>query len=210
MRSSALPIAALLLVASVSCGGSDAADARIDQDLEQDLAKASASALELANGPGAYQPMRFVSAIEQVPQAEPERRKPQPKPTVRKNTSTEAEDQKATDPAPQEEVATPVAEQPQVTEEAEAVDVAEAPRVPIVAPRPAPLPVEVPSAGGSGAVGGGRAEGPDWGDVIGVVLRGGRVDPGHCPPRRPRGRNPGFPIPQQYMPPVVLRPAIHP
>lgn len=210
MRSSALPVAALLLAASVSCGRPDASDVRMSEDLEQDLAKASASALELANGSGTYQPMRFVSAIEQVPRAEPERRKPQPKPTVRQNTSNDVEDQKTPDPVTQEEVATPVAEQPQVTEEAEAVDVAEAPRVPIVAPRPAPLPVEVPSSGGSGVVGGGRTEGPDWGDVIGVVLRGGRVDPGHCPPRRPRGRNPGFPIPQQYTPPVVLRPAIHP
>lgn len=210
MRSSALPVAALLLAASVSCGRSDASDARLSEELEQDLAKASASALELANGSGTYQPMRFVSAIEQVPQAEPERKKPQPKPTVRRNASTEVEEQKAPDPAPETAVATPVAEVPLVTDEAESVDVAEAPRVPIVAPRPAPLPVEVPSSGGSGAVGGGRTEGPDWGDVVGVVLRGGRVDPGHCPPRRPRGRGLPFPIPQQYTPSVVLRPTIHP
>lgn len=209
MRSNALPAAALLLAASISCGGSDTASDRLSEDLEQDLAKASASALELANGSGAYQPMRFVSAIEQLPQAEPERRAPRPKPTVRRNASSDLEEQKAPDPAPQAEVATPVAEQPQVTEEAESVDVAEAPRVPIVAPRPAPRPVEVPSSGGSGVVGGGRTEGPDWGDVVGVVLRGGRVDPGHCPPRRPRGRGLPFPIPQQYTPPV-LRPTIHP
>ena len=209
MRSSALPIAALLLAASVSCGRSDASDARLSDDLEQDLAKASASALELANGSGSYQPMRFVSAIEQVPQAEPERKKPQPKPTVRKNTSSDLAEEKAPEPEPEQQVATPVAEQPQVTEEAESVDVADAPRVPIVAPRPAPVPVEVPSSGGSGVVGGGRTEGPDWGDVVGVVLRGGRVDPGHCPPRRPRGRGLPFPIPHDYTPPV-LRPTIHP
>ncbi|HSA56536.1 MAG TPA: hypothetical protein VLE53_12585, partial [Gemmatimonadaceae bacterium] len=88
--------------------------------------------------------------------------------------------------------------------------VAEAPRVPIVAPRPAPLPVEVPSSSGSGAVGGGRTAGPDWGDVVGVVIRGGRVDPGHCPPRRRPGRIgiSGIPIPHQYAP--ALRPIIHP
>ena len=209
MRSSTLPIAALLLAASVSCGRSDASDARLSDDLEQDLAKASASALELANGSGSYQPMRFVSAIEQVPQAEPERKKPQPKPTVRKNTSSDLAEEKAPEPEPEQQVATPVAEQPQVTEEAESVDVADAPRVPIVAPRPAPVPVEVPSSGGSGVVGGGRTEGPDWGDVVGVVLRGGRVDPGHCPPRRPRGRGLPFPIPHDHTPPV-LRPTIHP
>ena len=68
-------------------------------------------------------------------------------------------------------------------------EVSEAPRVPSVAPRPAPLPVEVVT--GHGSVGRGRDEGPDLGTVIGVVLRGGRVDPGHCPPRRRPG---GIPI----------------
>jgi hypothetical protein len=208
MRSSALPIALLLIAGGVACGRTEARDSRLSDELQRDLAAAASSALELANAGSSTEPMRVVSAIEQIPTAAPEPRRPKPKPTVARNAAPESEEAKAPDPEPQPVVSTPVLDEPEVQEEAEAIDVAEAPRVPVVAPRPAPVPVDVPSTGGggSGVVGPGRNDGPDWGDIIGVVIRQGGRDPGHCPPRRrPR---PGFPIP--YQSPVQLpHPGIH-
>jgi hypothetical protein len=210
MRSSALPIAVLLIAGGVACGRR-APDTRLSEDLERDLTAAASSALELANSGAAYVPTRVVSPIEQVARAAPQPRQPRPKPALSRNAAPESQEARAPEPEPQPVVSTPVLDEPEVTQEAAETDVADAPRVPVVAPRPAPVPVDVPSTsgGGSGVVGPGRNPGPDWGDIIGIVIRQGGSDPGHCPPRRrPRGPGIGFPIPYQS-PVPVLRPGIH-
>jgi hypothetical protein len=64
--------------------------------------------------------------------------------------------------------------------------------VPTIIPRPTAT-TATPAASGDAE---GRSEGPSRGEVlgtiigeaIGVVIRGGPVGPGHCPPRRGRGR----------------------
>ncbi len=82
--------------------------------------------------------------------------------------------------------------------------------VPSVVPRPAAT-AATPAPSGDAEVG--RSDGPSRGEVlggiigeaIGVVIRGGPVGVGHCPPRRrPRG---GILLPLEIMPPVV-RPGI--
>ena len=194
---------------AAACGGTGARDTGLSEELERDLAAAASSALELANSRASTEPLRVVSAIEQVATGAPESRRPKPKPTVSRTTSPETAEAKAPDPEPEPVVSAPVDHEPEVTEEVEATDVAEAPRVPVVAPRPAPVPVEIPATSGGvpEGIGRGRNDGPDWGDIIGVVIGPGRRDPGHCPPRR-RPRGVGFPIP--YQAPMPIAPRIHP
>ena len=162
----------LLTLVAAACGppGDPAAN---DAAATDAIAQARARAEDLANSSQNYQPVRFVSEIERVRVPKPVKR-PEPDTLVREGK----------DLVPAETVVVPsVATQT----EAPAVDVdsttdmASAPRVPSVVPRDAPTPTAV------GGTGDWRAPdpGPDLGTVIGVVLRGGRVDPGHCP-RHPR------------------------
>ena len=137
------------------------------------LEQAKARAQDLANSTQSYQPVRFVSAIEQSRTPPPRR----PKPDV---VVKEGPDPVAADPIP-----TPAAvqEEPAVTQVDTSAQTAVAPRVPSIIPREAALPAAV--GGGPSGDWRGNDPGPDMGTAIGVVLRGGRVDPGHCP-RHPR------------------------
>lgn len=222
MRSTTLWIAGLALVAVAACDRGSASDARLSEDLERDLAAAASATLELANGSQGYQPMRFVSEVEQISRSTPAPPPSAPARNVAK-PATETVEEPGTPPAetasepvqepapePVEADAAAAAESPtEVEAPAEADVYADAPRVPVVAPRPAPIPVDVPAPGGAGS---GRArggdDGPDWGTVIGVVIRGGRVGDRHCPPR-PRGGGIIVPIPRRHeaLPPV-LRPIV--
>lgn len=161
----------LLTLAAAACAKSpqptpDAAASTITQ--------ARARAEDLANSTQNYQPVRFVSAIEQVQV---------PKPVTRSKPDTvvlEGKEALHGEAVPVPTVA-PEAELPAVQIDSTTESVGE-PRVPSIIPRDAPRPAAV---GGGGGEWRGRDPGPDMGTVIGVVLRGGRVDPGHCP-RHPR------------------------
>lgn len=175
---------------AAACGGGDLQSASIPDDLKQDLAAASAPKLELASAAGDYQPMRFVSDIEQTELSTPVKRAPKPRPMPAPTSSPQPQDQ----PAPAPEPEAQVAEAPQAPQVAEAVSA-----VPSVAPRPSALPVDMPSTQGVGdrdgqVFGRGGDRGADIGGIIGVVIRGGGVGPDHCPPRRRGGRRPPFPI----------------
>lgn len=190
MRSNLVHLLVPLAFVAAACGGSPATG-DLPDDLKQDLAAtaASSSTLELANGSTGYQPMRFVSDIEQTDASTPVERAPSPRP-VRVPRPTAA-------PAPEPEQAP----SPEPTPEVQVAEVAQSPEpqpevssVPMVAPRPAALPVDVPSTqvadrgeGRGGGIGRGD-DGVGIGGVIGVVIRGGGVGPDHCPPRR---RGPG-------------------
>jgi hypothetical protein len=164
----------LMTLAAVACGPSSQPDVATSSDSSGAVAEAKARAQDLANSNQSYQPVRFVSAIEQVRPPRPVR-KPQPDVVVR-----EGKDSVSVEPVP-----LPAASQeeglPVVQNEAP-VEASDAPRVPSIVPRDAPMPAAV---GGSAGDWRGRDPGPDMGTVIGVVLRGGRGDPGHCP-RHPR------------------------
>jgi hypothetical protein len=138
------------------------------------LEQAKARAQDLANSTQSYQPVRFVSAIEQSSTRRPLR---EPKPEV---VVKEGPDRVEADPIP-----TPatVQEEPAAAPVDTSTQTAVAPRVPSIIPREAALPEAV--GGGPGGDWRGNDPGPDMGTAIGVVLRGGRVDPGHCP-RHPR------------------------
>ena len=167
----------LLTLAVAACGPSSQNDAATVSDTAGALAEAKALAQDLANSNQSYQPARFVSAIEQVRPPRPVR-KPQPDVVVREGT-----DSVSAEPVP-----LPAASQegePAVQHEPP-VEASDAPRVPSIIPRDAPMPAAV---GGSSGNWRGNDPGPEMGTVIGVVLRGGRGDPGHCP-RHPGARPP--------------------
>ena len=161
----------LLTVAAAACA--QAPQLATPDDSASTVAQARARAEDLANSTQNYQPVRFVSAIEQV--------RP-PRPVTRTKPDTVVLEGK--DPVHVEPVAVPTEAEGPALQVDSTTETASAPRVPSIIPREAPEPAAV--GGGSG--GGdwrGRDPGPDMGTVIGVVLRGGRVDPGHCP-RHPR------------------------
>ena len=203
MRTSAWrSILPVVLIVGASCGRGSSNTAKLTDDLQRDLAAASTASIQLANESQGYKPMRFVSAIERGEDAVPVQRRPSPRPVVRNHTSTEPAQEKAPDPSPQVAVEAPKAPEPQQP----APTISDAPTVPVVAPRPAPLPVDYPSSdggsrgsvGAGGSTGSGRSPGPDIGTIIGVIIRGGAIGDDHCVPRRvPRGPRglprPGFP-----------------
>lgn len=165
----------LVTLVAAACGPSSQPDTATSADSA--LADAKARAQDLANSTQSYQPVRFVSDIEQV-------RPPRPTMEPRREVVVkDGKDSVQVDPVPVPaivpDVAAPVPESDSV------VDAAASPRVPSIIPREAPVPTAV---GGGGSAAGdwrGNDPGPDMGTVIGVVLRGGRGDPGHCP-RHPR------------------------
>lgn len=207
MRSTAVSTALLVALVSASCDRGSADEAQLSAELERDLAAAAAATVELANGAQGYQPMRFVSEVEQIPTSKPAPRQPRRQVDEPVEQAPAEHHAPATEPEPEPVVESTAAE-PAPAPTTEETIVADAPRVPIVAPRPAPMPVDVPESGGSSGRARGVDEGPDWGTVIGVVIRGGRVGDRHCPPR-PRGPIP-FPYPNYETMPPVLRPIIHP
>jgi len=164
----------LMTLAAMACGPSSQPVADTGADSSRALAEAKARAQDLANSNQSYQPVRFVSAIEQVRPPRPVR-KPQPDVVVREGTDS-VRVEPVPLPAPSNEEGIPAAQN-----EASG-DAGSAPRVPSIVPRDAPLPAAVGVSSGEWR---GHDPGPDMGTVIGVVLRGGRGDPGHCP-RHPR------------------------
>lgn len=164
----------LTTLAATACGPSSQPAESSQAETARTLEQAKARAQDLANSTQNYQPVRFVSAIEQVRAPRPVL-DPKQADVVKKGT-----DSVSVDPVPM-----PAAVQDESIPAVQSDSVAEmpvAPRVPSIVPREAPLPASV--GGGTGDWRG-NDPGPDMGTTIGVVLRGGRVDPGHCP-RHPR------------------------
>lgn len=163
----------LILAAGAACGPSSQPAPLSGSDDAAVLAAARARAEELANSTRNYQPVRFVSELEQV---RPPRPPAGPRPVDDPGTTA---DSLLTESIPDPSV--PESEAAPDNQTDSALESSEVPRVPSIIPREAPMP-EVVNTGGV------RRDidpGPDMGTVIGVVLRGGRVDPGHCP-RHPR------------------------
>ena len=161
----------LLTVAAAACAQSP--ESTTPDASANTVAQARARAEDLANSTQNYQPVRFVSAIEQV-------RPPRPVTRIKPDTVV----LEGKDPVHVEPVVVPTETEGPVLQVDSTTETASAPRVPSIIPRDAPEPAAVGGSGGGGEWRG-RDPGPDMGTVIGVVLRGGRVDPGHCP-RHPR------------------------
>ena len=164
----------LTTLAAFACTPSSQPADSSQAEAEKALEAAKARAQDLANSSQNYQPVRFVSAIEQVRAPRPVR---EPKPA---DVVKEGKDSVAVDPIP---MPAPVQEDSNPAIQTESVaDNPVTPRVPSIIPREAPLPAAVGSGTGDWR---GNDPGPDMGTTIGVILRGGRGDPGHCP-RHPR------------------------
>ena len=163
-----------LMVAAMACGASSEPAESRQAETAKTLEAAKARAQDLANSTQNYQPVRFVSAIEQVRAPRPVR-DPKPADVVKEGT-----DSVTVDPIPMP--ATVQEESIPAVQSDSAADIPVAPRVPSITTRDAPQPAAVGTGSGEWR---GNDPGPDMGTVIGVVLRGGRTDPGHCP-RHPR------------------------
>ena len=141
------------------------------------VAQAQAKAEDLANSTQNYQPIRFVSELEQSTV---------PRPVTRREVDDVVKE--GADSVIAETVVEPepmtTQHEPDVAADSTPVE-ASAPRVPMIVPREAPLPEAVVTNGSGAGNWRGVDPGPDMGTVIGVVLRGGRVDPGHCPRHPP-------------------------
>jgi hypothetical protein len=183
-----------LAVFAAACGPDASKSSQIGDDLKHDL-EASSATLELASPTANYKPMRFVSELEQTNNATPVERVRAPRHVATKNASTQ--DQQTESPTPEAPSEVQVAQTPSESPQSPTPS-NDVPTVPIVAPRPAALPVDYPAADGSGRGRSGRGEGTTGigiGDVIGVVIRGGGVGDDHCVPPRRGGRGRGFPFP---------------
>lgn len=165
----------LVTLVVAACGPSSHPEPSTDPDSA--LAEARARAQDLANSTQSYQPVRFVSDIEQVRPPRPTR---EPRLDV---VVKDGKDSVQVEPVPLPAVAPDDAAP--VPQADSAVDEASGPRVPSIIPRDAPVPTAVGGGGSGAGEWRGNDPGPDMGTVIGVVLRGGRGDPGHCP-RHPR------------------------
>jgi len=173
----------LIVLAVWACQPSAEPPATKEESAAANVEQAKSLAKDLANSAQNYQPVRFVSDIEKVKVPKPVTQ-PEVEEVVVKGT-----DSVQVDPMPVPEQITTPENPPVVAPDSTPVE-APAPRVPSIIPREAPAPDVV----GRGPTRGPEA-GPDWGTVIGVVIRGGRGDPGHCPRHRP-------PPPPNSHPPV--------
>lgn len=192
LHRTALVYATAFIAASCGSGSESPSD-----ELLRDLSAAQSSSIDLAARVQDYQPTRFVSAVEQLPVAAPTRARV---PRRVYNPPAVAE-------VPLEE--TTLAPEPAAEIVQTPVPAPEVSAVPSVVARPAAT-AATPAPSGDAEVG--RSDGPSRGDVlgtiigeaIGVVIRGGPVGVGHCPPRRRPGR---ILLPLEIMPPIV-RPGV--
>jgi hypothetical protein len=156
-------------VVTAACSGGDEAL----PDTANLVREGQARAKDLANSAQSYQPVRFVSEVEQIRPPRPVSKRVVAEVVTKGIDSVDVEAVMA--PAP----VTAVAE-PEVAADSTTAT-SSVPSVPSIVPRSAPAPEAVASTGSGLGEWRGRDPGPDMGTVIGVVLRGGRVDPGHCP-----------------------------
>lgn len=187
-------LAGPIVLAAVACGRSDTPSASVSDELQQDLAAASAASVEMASA-GDYKPLQVVSAIEQPEATSPVRSAPAPRRVTRPAAVSESPAaERSPEPLPEPEVQ--VASMP--------VEEATPAPVPVITPvstgaRPTAQPIAMPASGDEGrgeGNGGGVGVGEAIGIVIGtVIIRGGRGGIDHCDPRTDgrRGRTGGYP-----------------
>jgi hypothetical protein len=193
-----LKVATLSLAVLVgACSAGKERSAALPDDLQKDLAVASAAAPGLATAPQAYKPMEVVSSVERARTAAPakrpgatKRRTPPAKRAV--PVSRPAEDV-IEEPTVATTVPTPIAtEAPEPIERAPMPD----PEPQVIAQQPSDAPAPV-GGGNEGDAGigqrrGGGGLGGILGGIIGaVVIRGGHGGVDKCDPRtdgRRRGR----------------------
>jgi outer membrane biosynthesis protein TonB len=199
-------LTAALALGAIACGTKQEQSASIDADLQKDLASVGASDSGLALASADYQPMRFVSSVEQVKPAVPSKRvshtsepakAPKPRPKAKRAPAP------APTPEPQvvAEADVPEPEPQQTPSEAPAPE----PQPVVIAQQPSPEPSHAPVGNtGDGGVGN-RGNGGGWGGILGgiigaVVIRGGMGGVDHCDPRtdgRVRPTYPNVPIARQ-------------
>jgi len=205
MRLHSLLLVGSSVVLAAACRDRAPASTALNSDLKRDLeAAASTDGLQLANSAGGYQRAQFVSAIEQTNQSSPSQAVPRPRPVVHAKAGVTPQEEKSPDEQVANQVVAPETPTPQPEAQAPAAD---EPRIPTVAPRPVAAPVDAEGTTVRGNGGGSRGAGapPDIGEVIGVIMRGGRVGDDHCVPhRRPGSR--GFPFPRM----LDIAPRLHP
>jgi hypothetical protein len=183
-----------LVVFAGACGTSKEKSAALPDDLQKDLAAASAPASDLASAPKSFEPTQVVSAMERTTATTRVKAivktKRHTKPMRRPEPVTKpAEEVAAADVAGTTEMApAPTAKAPAPS------DMPTIPEPVAAAPEPGnePAPSTVPARGGSGTggVGSGRRGGGIgglggiFGGIIGaVVIRGGHGGVDHCDPR---------------------------
>lgn len=195
-----LKVATLSLAVLVgACGSEKQQSAALPDDLQKDLAVASAAAPGLATAPNSYKPMEVVSSVERAKTAAPMKRpvatKRRTPPVKRAAPVSKPAEDVAEEPAVATTTPTPIAtEAPEPVEQAPVP----APEPQVVAQQPSDEPAPVGRGnGGSGdeGIGAGRSGGGlggILGGIIGaVVLRGGHGGVDKCDPRtdgRRRGR----------------------
>ena len=219
-----------LAVFAAACGTSKEQSATLPEDLQKDLAAASAPASDLATAPKSFEPTRFVSEMERT--------------TGTTRVKTIVATKRRTKPVRRPD---PVSKPAEVVAAAEVAGTTEMAPAPTVAPAPAalptipepvattpepgaePAPSPVPTRGGSGDGGiGERRRGRGIGGlggllggiIGGVVIRGGHGGVDKCDPRTDgrgggifiQGPNMGMPLPtgtfprrfsRQYSPPQL-------
>jgi hypothetical protein len=194
-----------LVVLASACGTRKEQTATLPDDLQKDLAVASAPASDLATAPRSFQPTRFVSAMERSRTATPAKKLV----ATKRHTAPVRRPQPVTKPA--ESVADDAAvatnaEAPAPTRTPDPAPVATAPEPVVIAQQPAaePAPVPVDNRGGEGDGGmGARRRGGGIGGLGGllggifggVIIRGGHGGVDKCDPRTDgRGRGGGITI----------------
>lgn len=185
-------LAGSIIVVAVACSGPQEPAAGVSDDLQRDLAAASAASVQMAAA-GDYQPLQVVSAIEQPKVTTPVRAASAPRRVTRPA---------AVSPAPAAERTPEPIPEPEVQVASVPVEETAPAPVPVITPvstgaRPTAQPIGMPASGDDGhGDGGGIGVGEAIGIVIGtVIIRGGRGGIDHCDPRTDgrRGRTGGYP-----------------
>ena len=205
-----------LAVFAGACGISKEKSATLPEDLQKDLATASAPSSDLATAPKSFEPTRFVSEMERTTGPvriktivkTKRKTKPMPRPEP---VSKPAEEVAAADVAGTSEMAPSTTMQPVPSDMPTISEpVATAPE-----PGARPAPTPIPSTGSSGNDGiGDHRRGRGIGGILGgifggVVIRGGHGGVDKCDPRTDgrrtgaiyiSGPNSGMPLPTGTFP----------
>ncbi|HEX7977179.1 MAG TPA: hypothetical protein VF461_01150 [Gemmatimonadaceae bacterium] len=212
-----------LAVFAGACGTSKEQTATLPDDLQKDLAAASAPASDLATAPRSFEPTRVVSEMERSKTATPEKKIV----ATKRHTKPVRRPQPVSKPAEVVADAEPVGTTAEAPAPTKAPDPASLPTIsePVAtAPEPGarPAPTPIPTRGGSGDGGIGERRrgggigglGGIFGGIIGaVVIRGGHGGVDKCDPRTDgrtggifiMGPNSGMPLPTGTYPRRISR-----
>ena len=182
-----------LAVFAGACGTSKEQSATLPEDLQKDLATASAPASDLATAPKNFEPTRFVSEMERATTAKPAKKIV----ATKRHTAPVRRPQPVSKPAEVLADAEPIGAMAEAPAPTKSPDPASLPTIPepvATAPapgaEPAPVPVPRRDGGGGGGIGERRRGGGIGGlggifggILTGVVIRGGHGGVDKCDPR---------------------------